>query len=287
MRFNLLCFLGIFLTIGVFWGNVESRKLGTKKSFTGRKFNTLYKPVTINADPKNTEKCPGSSLLRLKTVSSARTILKNTGESVQTNDQRKNFATVTGGPLKGIYNYLSFTYYWASNTTTGVTGTTINKQGFPYGVRVFYINRKYKTFKKALLKEDGFADLVYLYNICSETNKAFGKVSQAFQKIPKAGMTTPVPLGVHAEAVNLVDSKIQYYTYTGNFENTRTGKKYPSSTVVLFKPDSKFCITQHQFNQTFSHLTDKKGRPLANILTHDSTEVKTAVCTGATSKIIG
>ncbi|XP_065203491.1 carbonic anhydrase 2-like [Planococcus citri] len=277
MRFDLFCSWCIFFAVALSVDNVKSQ-IGPNVTFDGPFLNLRYEPVTVDVVTKDTKKCPPSTPITFEGYYGAPTFLINTGVSIQTNDQRRTAAKSYGGPLKGVYNYLSFQYYWASNTSAGVTGTTIDKKSFPYVVRDFYINSKYTNFTEAIKHEDGFVDYVFLFTICSRFNKAFEKVSQAIRKIPKAGSFTYVPFGVHIDGIHFLSPKTDYYTYTGNFFDKYTGKNYPCLTVVIFKPNSGFCITQEQFDQTFNIQTNFFGKPFANSLTHDSSKMRPALC---------
>lgn len=269
-----LCVFGVFVIIFL------TSIFAISEITTTYNQNLRYKPLAVDIITSNISTVTSDPLNFIEEAI-AQTILINTGQSVQTSIQSNNVANMTGGVLgNNTFIYQSFTYYWADNSTNGVTGTKIDGVWAPVEVRVMFMNSKYNTISKAVNNPDGLAEIVFLLNICSTFNQAFDQLSQSIQNLTTVLSSTPVSLGTQFSAVDITSTPfsqpaVPYYSYQGSFVDTVTSQTHSCSTVIVPKLEAQnSCITSDQFTATFTPVKNTFGQPFTNTLSPDTSTIQ-------------
>lgn len=72
--------------------------------------------------------------------------------------------TITGGPLRSVYEFSQFHFHWGSDNSKG-SEHLINSKGGPMEIHLVFFNKIYLNFMNASTKPDGLSVIGFLYKV--------------------------------------------------------------------------------------------------------------------------
>lgn len=72
--------------------------------------------------------------------------------------------TISGGPLRGTYEFSQFHFHWGDNDTVG-SEDLIDGRSFPMELHMVFFNKQYLDTKHAMQYSDGLCVLAFFYDV--------------------------------------------------------------------------------------------------------------------------
>ncbi|KAI0232875.1 Carbonic anhydrase 14, partial [Lamellibrachia satsuma] len=152
-------------------------------------------------------------------------LLKNNGHTAQVDTLHANW-TLTGGSLTDTYRHLQFHFHWGTDKNTG-SEHTLNSKRYPLEMHMVHMSTKYNDdLSVAIEKDKSLAVFAVMFEVGTEDNAAFKKLTDGLNNVKHKGENVTLPLFSLRSLMptNLSD----YFNYDGSLTTP------PCSEVVVW-----------------------------------------------------
>lgn len=133
---------------------------------------------------------------------------------------------ISGGPLRGVYEFAQLHFHWGENDTFG-SEDTIEGRRYPMELHAVFYKTDYQSSKWALDHEDGLAVLAFFYEVDGDANPNYDEFVDYLDNIPythDVAHFRKIPTFFELLSGDLT----HYYTYNGSLTTP------PCSEVVTW-----------------------------------------------------
>lgn len=185
-----------------------------------------------------------------------RTNLTNNGHTVSVTMNSDHIPLISGGPLKGVYQYSQLHFHWGDNDTFG-SEDMIDNHIFPMELHVVFFKQQYKNAKTALDHPDGLTVLAFFYEVSKEDNLEYKEFVELLGNVVKSHKTASFKNPPSLKSL-IARDVMHYYTYNGSLTTP------PCSEVVTWIDFKEPILLSHKQIEAFRALEDEEGHPLTH-----------------------
>ncbi|XP_058458649.1 carbonic anhydrase 7 [Malaya genurostris] len=227
-------------------------------SHWGEQYNTCtgkhQSPININSlDVKKVNLPP--LIMEGFDAHPQQTNLTNNGHTVAVT-MKDHFPTISGGPLKGVYQYSQLHFHWGDNDTVG-SEDMIDNHIFPMELHVVFFKQDYKNAKNAMKHSDGLTVLAFFYEISQDDNPSYEEFVQLLGNVTSSHKTATFEKPPSLRNL-IARDLLHYYTYDGSLTTP------PCSEVVTWIDFKEPIMLSHAQIEAFRALEDDEGHPLTH-----------------------
>ena len=152
--------------------------------------------------------------------------MTNNGHTVQLTIDSKQIPSISGGPLKGEYQYAQLHFHWGDNDTFG-SEDEIDGHSFPMELHMVFFKKAYGNAKSAMMHADGLTVLAFFYEVSPNDNKYYEDFTEILRNITEV-KTTGSFVDPPALKTLISQNRKNYFTYDGSLTTP------PCSEVVTW-----------------------------------------------------
>uniref|UniRef100_A0A182QLY7 carbonic anhydrase n=1 Tax=Anopheles farauti TaxID=69004 RepID=A0A182QLY7_9DIPT len=249
------------LVLSVHYGHAQDFGYDGAKgpSHWGEQYNSCtgkhQSPININSlDVKKVNLPP--LVFQGFDVAPRETNLTNNGHTVVVTMESEVTPTVTGGPLKGVYEYSQLHFHWGDNDTFG-SEDMIDNHRFPMELHIVFFKQEYKNARTALNHPDGLTVLAFFYEIAPIDNPMYTEFIELLGNVTGSHLSARFDTPPSLKDL-LAEDLLHYYTYDGSLTTP------PCSEVVTWIDFKEPILLSHAQVQAFRALEDEEGHPLTH-----------------------
>jgi len=182
----------------------------------------------------------------------------NNGHTAQVYIEQNPLPYVTGGLLRGEYEFKQLHFHWGDRSNMGSEHTFDGKHK-PLEMHIVTWKRDYRTIKEALLHHDGLAVFGIVFKIHNESIAAMRDITSVLHQVTNATTEITVPENlVHPLRDLLPNDTTIFFRYTGSLTTPPCTEAVTWTVFKTFVP-----ISEEDMNK-FRQLKDSSGSPLVN-----------------------
>jgi len=184
--------------------------------------------------------------------------LLNNGHTAQAYIEQNPLPYVTGGLLRGEYEFKQLHFHWGDRSNMGSEHTLDGKHK-PLEMHVVTWKKAYRTINEALMHHDGLAVFGVLFKIHNESTSAMKDLTSALHHVTNASTETTLPDNLkHPLRDFLPNDTTIFFRYTGSLTTPPCTEAVTWTVFKTFLP-----ISEEDMNK-FRSILDSSGGPLVN-----------------------
>ncbi|XP_049946218.1 carbonic anhydrase 2-like [Schistocerca serialis cubense] len=180
----------------------------------------------------------------------------NNGHTVLVQFNTSEPAVLSGGPLRGDYEFAQLHFHWGVNDSVG-SEDTINNHSFPLELHMVFYKTDYGSFNGALSHKDGLAVVALFYEVFGDDNPVYAELAEAIPQVEAPGSKVPLRRALFLGDL-LPDNRELYFTYNGSLTTP------PCSEVVTWIEFKTPTLLSHRQVDVFRKMKSEDG-----LLTHN------------------
>jgi len=184
--------------------------------------------------------------------------LLNNGHTAQAYIEQNPLPYVTGGLLRGEYEFKQLHFHWGDRSNMGSEHTFDGKHK-PLEMHIVTWKKDYRTIKEALQHHDGLAVFGVLFKIHNESTSAMRDLTSQLPQVTNA--STKIQVGeslVHPLRDFLPNDTTMFFRYTGSLTTP------PCTEAVTWTVFKEFLPISEEDMNKFRQILDSSGNPLVN-----------------------